>query len=246
MNRQSIYSTRLGVLVLVTVFVIAGCNAASRPTATEVGSTPTPTPTTAPTTAPTAAPSATAAEATAAPSATAAPASAAPSATAAPAASATAAPLVSPAASAAPSSVAGTCTGTADHLAFFADAAAMLPFNVYCAVLPAGWWLQTAEYKQPNGGFVVVSYKNTAGATVEISQGNFCAVDPSICWAVVSTTGTASFGPLPGTLVLASATPVYGIYVGANTTRSYVIKGSGMTQAKFVAIAAALVKVPKA
>jgi hypothetical protein len=142
--------------------------------------------------------------------------------------------------------VAGACTGTADHQAFFADAAAKLPFDVYCAALPAGWWLQTANYQQPNGGLVVVSYKNTAGATIEISEGNFCSVAPSICWAVVSTVGTASFGPLPGTLVVASATPVYGIYVGANTTHSYVITGRGMTQAKFVAIAAALVKVPKA
>src|SRR5664280_2612957 len=118
MNRQSIYAARLGVLVLVTVFVIAGCNAASRPTAIEAGSTPTPTPTTAPSTAPTGAPSATAAEATAAPSA-----------------SATAAPSASPAASATPIPVAGTCTGTADHLAFFADAAAKLPFDVYCLSL---------------------------------------------------------------------------------------------------------------
>jgi hypothetical protein len=245
MNRHSIYSARLGVLVLATVFAIAGCNSASRQqTVTLAGSTPTPT--TAPTATPTAAPSATAASSASAPPEASATAASEASATAAPEASASAVPPGSPAASATPNPVAGTCTGTADHQAFFADAAANLPFDVYCAVLPGGWWLQTAEYKQPNGGYVVVSYTNTAGATIEMSEGNFCTAAPSICWAVVSTVGTGSFGPLPGTLVVASATPVYGIYVGANTTRSYVIKGSGMTQAKFIAIAAALVKVPKA
>ena len=65
-------------------------------------------------------------------------------------------------------------------------------------------------------------------------------------WVIVSTVGSASFGPVAGSLVVASATPVYGVYVGPHTTHSYVITGSGLTQAKFVAIAAALVKVPKA
>jgi hypothetical protein len=158
---------------------------------------------------------------------------------------ATAAPSDTPIASAAPSSVAGACTGTADHQAFFADAAAKLPFDVYCAVLPAGWWLQSADYQQSNSGAVNVVYKNTPGATVSLHEGNFCA-DPSTCWVIVSTVGSASFGPVAGSLVVASATPVYGVYVGPHTTRSYVITGSGLTQAKFVAIAAALVKVPKA
>jgi len=229
MNRKAKYAARLGALVLATVVVLAGCKTASPvtqpPTAT---STPTP-----------------AATPTATPSSTAAP-SAVETPTAVPEATATAAPSATAAASAAPSSVAGLCSGTADQQAFFAAAAAKLPMDVYCAVIPAGWWLASANYQQPNGGLLVAGYKNNAGATVEISQGNFCTTTPSTCWAVVTTIGTGKFGPLSGTLVTASATPVYGIYVGANTTHSYVITGQGMTQAKFVAIAAAIVKVPKA
>jgi hypothetical protein len=229
MNRKAKYAARLGALVLATVVVLAGCKTASPvtqpPTAT---STPTPAAT------PTATPSS-----TAAPSAVEIP-------TAVPEATATAAPSATAAASAAPSSVAGLCSGTADQQAFFAAAAAKLPMDVYCAVIPAGWWLASANYQQPNGGLLVAGYKNNAGATVEISEGNFCTTTPSTCWAVVTTIGTGKFGPLSGTLVTASATPVYGIYVGANTTHSYVITGQGMTQAKFVAIAAAIVKVPKA
>jgi hypothetical protein len=234
MNRQSTYAARLGVLLLATVVVLAGCKSASPAAqATQGASTPTPAITATSAPLPTTAPTATEVPgSTDTPSATAVPVP-------------TTAPSATPVASAAPSSVAGMCTGTADHQAFFADAAAKLPFDAYCAVLPAGWWLATANYQQPNGGLLVVGYKNNAGATVEISEGNFCTT-PATCWAVVTTIGTGKFGPLSGTLVTASATPVYGIYVGANTTHSYVITGQGMTQAKFVAIAAALAKVPKA
>ena len=230
MNRKAKYAARLGALVLATVVVLAGCKTASPVTQPPTAaSTPTPAAT------PTATPSS-----TAAPSAVATPTAVVPEATA------TAAPSATAAASAAPSSVAGLCSGTADQQAFFAAAAANLSMDVYCAVIPAGWWLASANYQQPNGGLLVAGYKNNAGATVEISEGNFCTTTPSTCWAVVTTIGTGKFGPLSGTLVTASATPVYGIYVGANTTHSYVITGQGMTQAKFVAIAAAIVKVPKA
>jgi hypothetical protein len=117
---------------------------------------------------------------------------------------------------------------------------------VYCAVLPTGWFLQTAAYELPNGGKITISYKGPGGATLAVSEGAFCTTSEAACSPHASIRGTASFGDKPGMLdVLTTPPDVLIVYVNPGTAQAYSIQGNNLTQAKFVAIAAALVKVPK-
>jgi hypothetical protein len=135
------------------------------------------------------------------------------------------------------------CTGTAEHLAFFVEAANALTFNIYCAVLPSSWWLSAIEYRQPDGGYLTISYKNLSGGVITVGEGNFCAGAPA-CWASASDLGTASFGDKSGLLKQLSGGQ-YAVFVDPGTASGYQITGKGMSQADFVAMAAAMVKVPK-
>lgn len=149
-------------------------------------------------------------------------------------------------ASATPTSVAWQCTGTADHQAFFAEAAGQVSFDVYCAVLPDGWYLEDAAYELDKGGKLTVDYKGPDGASLAVSEGAFCVTGAADCSPHTSIKGTAAFGDKPGMLDILTTPPdVYVVYVDPGTTRAYQISGSNLTQAKFVALAAALIRVPK-
>jgi hypothetical protein len=118
-----------------------------------------------------------------------------------------------------------------------------MKFDVYCAALPAKWYLAGGAYTQPSGGTVTITYKKTGGGQLDVSQGAFCS---GSCNTHVATLGSASFGGLSGELDLFSASPdVYVIYVNPGTATAYQIKGSGMTQAVFTSLAATMIKVPK-
>jgi hypothetical protein len=145
--------------------------------------------------------------------------------------------------SASPTSAAAACTGSADNQAFFANTAGLMKFDVYCASLPAKWYLTAGGYTQPKGGTVTITYQKTGGGQLDISEGAFCT---GTCNTHVSTLGSASFGSLSGEFDLLSASPdVYVIYVNPGTATAYSIKGTGVTQADFKNLAAAMVKVPK-
>ncbi len=138
-----------------------------------------------------------------------------------------------------PTSAAAACTGTAAHQAFFVNAAADLPFDVYCAVLPSSWWLDSASY---NGPFLEVAYKNGAGDSIWIFEGGWC---PPEAWCADPgpPVGSASFDGLGGTLY--SGGSYYTLKVGTAANPAYAMGGGGMSQAQFTAWAAAVVKVPK-
>ncbi len=144
-----------------------------------------------------------------------------------------------------PKGPAGGCTGDARHQAFLADAANNLTFQVYCAALPSGWILTAGNFTQPSGGVLDVSYKGPAGATVAIQEGAFCITSAIACSPHDKVIGSAKFGDLAGSLDTLGPGPGFVIYVAAGTTRAYTAKGTGLTQAAFVGIVAAMVKVPK-
>jgi hypothetical protein len=161
-----------------------------------------------------------------------------------PTATPTATPTPTPEAS--PTSVAWQCTGTADHQAFFAETATKLSFDVYCGNLPNGWYLQDAAYVLASGGKLTIDYKGPGGATLVISEGAFCTTSAADCSPHDSIRGTASFGDKPGMLdVLTTPPDVFVVYVDPGTSHAYQISGANLTQAKFVALAAAMVVVPK-
>jgi hypothetical protein len=138
-----------------------------------------------------------------------------------------------------PTSAAATCTGNEAHQAFFVHAAADLPFDVYCAVLPSSWWLDNASY---DGPFLEVAYKNGAGAGIWLFEGGWCPPG-TLCAGPGAPIGSASFDGLGGTLYNSGS--YFTVEVGTLANPAYLMGGGGMSQAQFKAWAAAVVKVPK-
>jgi hypothetical protein len=219
-DRIGLKTLRRAAVAVTIAALLAGCT----------GSTATTPPTAAPTAAPT--------EATAAP--TLAP-TAAPTPVVTPAPTATPAPTDTPAPAsptAAPTSPAAACTGNAANKEFIAEAAAKLSFDVYCAVLPSTWWVQSGEYTLPNGGTLELSYKNSAGATMIINEGNWCG---ECAIAADHHYGAAAFDGIGGDFW--SLVDTWIMVVPSITHPIYMLRGRGMSKATFMAWAAAFKKV---
>jgi hypothetical protein len=84
-------------------------------------------------------------------------------------------------------------------------------------------------------------HKRSASITIKVSEGNIC---PTLCAAAGSFVGNFMFGDQPATLY--NVFGAYVLFVGSIGKPTYMMQGGGMTQAQFVAWAAALKKVPKA
>jgi hypothetical protein len=140
------------------------------------------------------------------------------------------------------SSRAQACTGTADNKAFLAEAASHLTFDVYCAVLPSGWYMSSGSYTQPSGGKVLLVYKNSSTGEIDLSEGNFCS---SSCNPWINSLGPASFDGTSTTLYLVTNAPKYAIYLHPATANAYTMTSVGVTSTDFKAWSAALYKVPK-
>jgi hypothetical protein len=162
---------------------------------------------------------------------------------------ATPAPSPSPAASptpvVAPTSRASRCTGNDTNKAFFAEAAARLRFDVYCAVLGRGWWVDGGSYQLPDGGVLSLHYRNSAGAEFYVFEGAFCTTSPSACSTHIAVLGSASFGGIAGTMYQVNSVPVYSIHTAPGTAHDYNIASKGLTPAGLAAVAAAFIRVPK-
>lgn len=141
------------------------------------------------------------------------------------------------------------CTGSVDNQAFLTDAANKLPFGVYCAVLPTGWYLAApSKYELPNGGQLLITYHGPGGAVLTVNEGAFCTTSVSACTPRDHPLETAMFSDQNGGLVALGPTAADGfaIYVNGGSSKAYEINCTGLTQAKFVAYAKAMVKVAKA
>ena len=112
-------------------------------------------------------------------------------------------------------------------------------------MLPSSWWLEAGQYTLPDGGKVGAYYKNAAGSLITIAEGAYCTTSPAACSPHISVIGPASFGGLSGTLDVLAAGPIWAIFVAPGTMHAYVMIGQGMSQAQFVAWAAAVRKVPR-
>ena len=229
---MSISIRRVAVALALSLAVV-GCGASQTPTPFVPAQTPDETPVETPTGAPTETPLATESPAATDSSApTVAP-------TATPIATDTPAPTAPPAAG-----DVAKCTDWAKDSAEFTKAAKTLKFNVdvYCAVLPSGWYVSSFTWAQPHAvaGSVAFTYKRKT-AVITISEGNFCA---GCAYVDISDLGSAWFGGLPGSLKL-RAVGEYALYVNPGATVQYQMVGKGMTQAAFTSMAAAMVKVPK-
>ena len=119
-------------------------------------------------------------------------------------------------------------TGTANHV----------PFAVYCGVVPSPWYFNGASSTYGNTGKLTSDYKTTGGADITLSEGTFAASGHG------ASLGSAHFGDLTGTLY-AGSSGGFVLIVAPGTNHAYQAVGTGMTQAAFVSISAALMKVAK-
>ena len=172
-------------------------------------------------------------------------ASAAPSPIASHSAVATATPAGghAPAITAQPSALAAgaVCSTAPDNKAFFSEAVGKVHWDVYCAVLPSHWFVQTGTYALNSGGTIEVSYTGPGGAQLVLDEGAFCTGGGSACAPSDPLIGPAPFGDLAGTLYGQSGH--YVMNVNPGTTHAYAISGSGLSEATFKSIAASLHKV---
>ncbi len=146
----------------------------------------------------------------------------------------------SPASSGAPTGAAG-CSGSHDNRVFFDAIAGQVPWAVYCAVLPDGWFVQAGSFSLRSGGRMEITYHGPEGALLTLEEGNVCEGQASPCPSAGEQLGQASFGDRQGTLMAVGSG--YAIDVDASSFPGWSATGTGMDQAIFTAIAAALLHV---
>ena len=140
-----------------------------------------------------------------------------------------------------PAGTADVCSGAKDTPDFYQSFASSVSFPVYCAVLPAGWSLVSGTYRLANGGRITIQFRRRSdNATFELDEGSFCA-DSSGCVPAGSAAGMGPFGDLTGNLVQTSNG--YALVVAKGEKPSWLAIGTGLDQASFAALTAALVAI---
>lgn len=137
--------------------------------------------------------------------------------------------------SAAPSA---TCSGTNANRDFFAAIAEAVEWDVYCAVLPDGWFVDSGTYRLSTGGWMEVGYRGPGGARLSLREGAFCQEDGD-CVPAGSDAGAAAFGDREGTLVAADDGS-WAVVVDRGAPLAWLAVGSGMDEAVFRGLAEAL------
>lgn len=133
---------------------------------------------------------------------------------------------------------AAECSGSDDNRLFFADAATVLNWTVYCAVLPSGWFVGAGEYRRAGGGRLEITYRGPAGARFELHEGAFCT-DATGCVPSGTEAGSAPFGDQTGTLI-ATDDGGWALVVDRDAAISWLAVGTGVSEETFRALTAAL------
>ena len=136
---------------------------------------------------------------------------------------------------------AAACSGSADNRTFYASFAAGVPWDVYCAVLPAGWYLAAGTYRLAGIGRLEAAYHGPGGMRLSLLEGAFCTDTPEACAPSDSVIGPATLGDRDGQLVNLASDLV--LYVDPGLQPAWQVTGTGMTEEAFRAICAAFVKV---
>jgi hypothetical protein len=127
----------------------------------------------------------------------------------------------------------------ADRLAFWTGTANNEPFTVYCGVVSNPWYFNLGNSTYGKTGAVTAEYKTTGGARIVLSEGTIATLATH-----GASLGSASFGDLSGTLYADSGSGLV-LVVAPGTAHAYQAVGTGVAQAAFTGITAALIKVPK-
>jgi hypothetical protein len=137
------------------------------------------------------------------------------------------------------------CSGSATNKTWWAIEAKKLPFDVYCGVVPSGWWFSVANDTYDKGGTMTAVYKGPSSGEFTIKEGAFCTIGSSACSPHDTYLGSAKFGDLLGGLYSLGPGLGYAIYINAGTTHGYTALGTNMSETTFINLAKALIKVPK-
>ena len=92
------------------------------------------------------------------------------------------------------------CSGTAENRDFYAALAASVAWDVYCPVLPEGWFVASGSYRLSSGGQLTIAYRGPGGAELDVREGGYCA-GQSGCIPSGTDAGSASFGGLGARLL---------------------------------------------
>jgi hypothetical protein len=137
------------------------------------------------------------------------------------------------------------CTGEADGPGSFKAASMNVMFDVYCAVLPAGWQRESMSGDQQVGTVVSFVYRGPNGETFALSEGDICAKVARACATGGTDLGTAMFGDREGQFVGAPAGADFALLVAPGQSPSWEATGKGMTVETFRAFTGALIVVGK-
>ena len=118
-----------------------------------------------------------------------------------------------------------------------------MSWPVYCAVLPAGWFVESGSFRVGNGGRLQVSYKGPGGGRLTLQEGVYCTSGASACSPHDQELGQVAFGDVHGTLSsLGPNEPGdgYAVYVAPGQSPSWTVSGTNIDQATFTGFSAAL------
>jgi hypothetical protein len=112
-------------------------------------------------------------------------------------------------------------------------------WDVYCAVLPDGWFVDDpSSYRLRGGGQMTVTYRGPNSTRLQLREGAFCE-DTSGCVPTGQDSGPAAFGDRTGTLVELEGGG-YAIVVDRGAPVSWLAIGANLDEAEFRELAAAL------
>jgi hypothetical protein len=140
-----------------------------------------------------------------------------------------------------PLGTAAGCTGEERHQDFYADVAAAVDWDVYCAVLPDGWFFEAGSYRLASGGRMAASYRGPGGTSLELQEGAFCT-DGSGCVPAGQDGGRAQFGDRDATLVIGDDGSL-AIVADRGAAISWLAIGRGLGEAAFMELGADLLQV---
>ncbi len=133
---------------------------------------------------------------------------------------------------------AAACSGSDRNRDFYAAVAEAVDWDVYCPVLPRGWYVDQGTYRLAGGGRLEIAYTGPAGARLELREGAFC-FEADGCVPSGTDRGEAAFGDRTGTLV-ELADGGWAIVVDRGERISWLAVGEGLTETEFVDLVARL------
>ena len=150
-----------------------------------------------------------------------------------------------PFASAGPSPRPGTadaCSGSAENRDFYSALATSVAWDVYCATLPTGWFVESGSYRLSNGGQLSITYKGPGGARLVVREGGYCVGHPD-CVPTGTDAGAARFGDRDARLLdIGNGSWLVGV-LPAGADVDWQASGTGMDGAALAAFTAAFARV---